>query len=161
MTGKQPDQAPAQPGYWPNRLLTGHVHSHDGISASPASLFAYHQWILRQIRPNRSNQKGGYNDLPPNLDRAMSRHLLDLLYYRLESSRATLRPCPGGPGVSLAERFEPGEYSADFSSQVEKLGLPVESVEHATDNWVALESTEIGWVGHASRPELAWFAGDG
>lgn len=96
-----------------------------------------------------------------NLDRAMSRHLLDLLYYRLDPSRATLRPCPGGPGVSLAERFDPGEYSVDFRSQVEKLGLPVESVEHATDNWVALESTEMGWVGHASRPELAWFAGDG
>ena len=68
--GKQPDQAPAQPGYWPKRLLTGHVHSHDSISASPASLVAYHQWIFRQIRHNRSNhnrsnQKGGYNDLPP------------------------------------------------------------------------------------------------
>lgn len=61
-------------------------------------------------------------------------------------------------GLVLAD---PGEYSADFSSQVEKLGLPVESVKHATDNWVALESTEMGWVGHASRPELAWFAGDG
>ena len=64
-TEKQPDQAPAQPGYWPKTLVTAYFFVHDCLSACAKSVGAHHQSILKQIRPNCSNHKGGYKNLPP------------------------------------------------------------------------------------------------
>ena len=66
MTGKQPDQASAQRGYCPEPLLTPQFLCLASTFARYRSVDTHHHWISTQIRLNWSNQKGGYDCLPPS-----------------------------------------------------------------------------------------------